>query len=250
MTMRPSDDRGASKEMWAQYWGDPSITTRNPIVERYLYLVNREVRLATHRPSAIFDLSDLRQVALIALIAAVEKWVPSRNDNFEAWATFRIRGDIGQALRTTADPLSRTLRARSREIDAATDQLRAVLGREPTRTEIAEYLDIDVKTLEHWENQIANRPLDSLDTRPDGAGSVYAPEDVEGQVMQNETASRLMEALARLDADEREMIVRVNVHGDSFQTIAIDLGVSRATARTRYARAFERLRREFLAPPA
>jgi len=65
-------------------------------------------------------------------------------EQFEAYASYRIRGAILDYLRAL-DPLSRKLRNAVRRIAAATRALTHELGRAPRDEEIAERLGIDIE---------------------------------------------------------------------------------------------------------
>jgi RNA polymerase sigma factor for flagellar operon FliA len=70
------------------------------------------------------------------LIQAVDSFDPGRGTSFASFAVRRIRGSILDAIRR-ADHLPRSLRKSARELDQASQELAAQLGRWPTAKEIA-----------------------------------------------------------------------------------------------------------------
>src|SRR3954468_8196974 len=65
---------------------------RNEHVTRHLACVDRVVKRLARRLPRHVDLDDLRSAGMIGLIEAAERFDPTRNENFEAFAEFRIRG--------------------------------------------------------------------------------------------------------------------------------------------------------------
>ena len=234
-------------QLWEKYWHHGHDERwRNLIAERYIYLIEREARVHGHIPSAQFDQWDLRQVAAIGLLAAIERWNPERNNNFEAWATFRIRKDIAEALRTTADPLSRTLRSQAREIDQVTEDLRQRYRVEPDAEAIAEMLDISTDELRRRMGQIHSRPTESLEGHLQWGDSVLdAGSSTEDDALAAEMADRLRRALDAIDGSSRSLLVRLYLGEETLVDISRSEGVSRAVMRNRHAMAFDQLRQAF-----
>jgi RNA polymerase sigma factor for flagellar operon FliA len=82
---------------------------------------------------------DLVQCGAVGLVEAARRYDPSCGASFATFAARRIRGAIADHLRSI-DPLTRTRRHAIRELDGARRDLRARLGREPERQEVARHL--------------------------------------------------------------------------------------------------------------
>src|SRR5262249_47029251 len=85
------------------------------------------------------ELDDLRQVALIALVQAVERYDPTRGVAFSTFATPTIVGSLKRHLRdrTWAIRPPRTLHDRALETTGLVDELTVELGRSPTVDELS-----------------------------------------------------------------------------------------------------------------
>lgn len=92
------------------------------------------------------DLHDLVQAGVIGLIEACRNFDGTKNAQLSTYATFRIKGAIMDALRSS-DWGPRSMRDKAREITKACTKVEAVLGRVPTSEELAEELGISVAKL-------------------------------------------------------------------------------------------------------
>src|SRR5882757_5985766 len=91
-------------------------------------------RIHDRLPSHVsFD--DLVHAGILGLIDAVDKFDPSKNVQLKSYARFRIRGAILDSLRDL-DWGPRQLRRQAREIEDASRELSAALGRSPSEPEI------------------------------------------------------------------------------------------------------------------
>src|SRR5579885_2341445 len=96
------------------------------------------------------DLDDLIHAGILGLFDAATKYDPEKQVVFQSYAKHRIRGAILDSLRQL-DWASRDLRKRQKQLDAATRELSAKLGRAPTELEVAEALGVDV---ERWRQML------------------------------------------------------------------------------------------------
>lgn len=90
------------------------------------------------------DFEDLKQVGMIGLMRAVEKYVPNPNTKFSTYATEWIRGSILEYLNIDKNiRVSKELLSLRKKIDACCDILRQKLEREPSISEISFFLEED-----------------------------------------------------------------------------------------------------------
>lgn len=86
-----------------------TITDRNALIEKYLYLVQQAAAVMKRRVPRSVEYSDLYQVGAIGLQKAAESWDPNRHVLFSTYAPRRIWGEMQDFLRG-CDHLSRTHR--------------------------------------------------------------------------------------------------------------------------------------------
>ena len=136
---------GYRDDLWGEY-----VKTRDPRVREEIILQNiplvRHVlgRLAV--PALSDDAyRDLVGQGILGLIDAVDRFEPDRGWRFSTYATLRIRGNILDSLRAM-DMLPRGARKRVKGIERAISRLRMELRREPLEDEVANAMNLDLKS--------------------------------------------------------------------------------------------------------
>ena len=115
-----------------------SIEVRDQIVLEHLPLVKAiAIRVHENLPVHV-DLDDLIHAGVLGLFDAVAKYDGSKKVAFHSYAKHRIKGAILDSLRQL-DWASRDLRKRQKQVDAATRDLSAKLGRTPNESEVARH---------------------------------------------------------------------------------------------------------------
>lgn len=148
--------------LFIEYRRTGSRALRNQIVDHYEVLAERCARRFQGRGES---LDDLRQVAFIGLIRAVERFDPSRGVPFAAFAVPTMLGEIRRHFRDHGWTVSAPRRVKDlrTQVSAAIDDLHQQLGRSPTPAEVASKLGLEADTV-----------LDTL-----LAGSAYRPDPIE-----------------------------------------------------------------------
>jgi RNA polymerase sigma factor for flagellar operon FliA len=121
--------------------------SRNQLILEYLPHVKRIVhRIAIHLPSHVIEIDDLINAGIIGLIAALDRYDPTKDNKFMTYALFRIRGAVLSELRSR-DFLSRSNRRKVRELEKTSLELEQRFGREAKDEEIAKELGINLEQL-------------------------------------------------------------------------------------------------------
>ena len=122
-------------------------------------------RLASRYRGCIEPLEDIRQVARLALVNAVDRYDPERG-SFTAFAVVTITGEVKRHFRdrTWAVHVSRRLRGLSKEVGHATAELTQTLCRTPTAPEIARHLKVGEHDVRSARMCTAGRTPMSLNT--------------------------------------------------------------------------------------
>lgn len=118
---------------------------RDEMILQHMPLVAFVVgRMSTdHRQTLGLEREDAMSYGVEGLIQAVDSFDPRRGTKFASFAVRRIRGSILDAIRR-ADPLPRSLRRRARQLEQASQELSAQLGRWPTTKELAMKMGVSV----------------------------------------------------------------------------------------------------------
>ena len=225
------------------------ITHNLPLVR---YVAGSMARHAS--ASSIVDYDDLVGYGTEGLIDAVDSFNPSYNVRFSTWAVMHIRTTILDALRAL-DPLPRSLRAKSKEIEKAQSRLANEHGSWPSDQEVAGELGITVDRLRHLQQDI-NRTIVSLDNVTDTNGEDTGmswlsslaetdPEvDPESHLDDSEMRVILKQAIETQPERERLVINLYYGQNRSMREIADHLSISESRVSQLHARAVKLLRAE------
>ena len=171
------------------------------------------------------DPEDLYQLGCLGFLKAVRGFDTSYGTQFSTYAVPKIAGEIRRFLRDDgAVKVSRGLKERAGSIRAARDRLQAVLGREPTLSELAEETGLEPEEIAAAEE--ANLPVASLQMETgDGLTleSVLGTDGMEEGIVEREA---LRSAVSSLPDRERQVIVLRYFRGLTQDKTARIMGVS------------------------
>jgi RNA polymerase sigma-B factor len=230
-------------ELFVEFARTRSRRLRNELVERHMGLAAHVARRFGRRgPSD----DDLRQVAFLALVKAVDRFEPERNVAFSTFAGRTIEGEIKRHFRdhTWTLRVPRSAKEIHLQLRRATDSLAQQHGRSPTVPELAEHLGVDVDEVVEGIAAGSAYATASLDAPagPDGDGSRQLGGDDAGfgHVVDATMVAELMEGLPER---ERE-IVRLRFYEELSQSeIAERIGISQMHVSRLLRRSFEQMRR-------
>jgi RNA polymerase sigma factor FliA len=120
---------------------DALIVEHLPLITAIAAHVQRSLPVHT-------ELDDLVHAGMMGLLDAATKYQDDKEVAFPAYAKHRIKGAILDSLRQL-DWASRDLRKRHKQMEAATRDLTAKLGRTPTRGELAAAMGLNAQ---RWQS--------------------------------------------------------------------------------------------------
>src|SRR5687768_11450380 len=138
---------------------------RDAMLRQHLGLVYHVAHQLSRARANDVELDDLVSAGTLGLIDAFEHFDTSRGLAFSTFAAPRIRGAMLDELRRI-DRVPRSVRRKTRQIDAAVSSLARTLGREPEHSEVAKRLGIDLATLWRWQAERESTQVMSIDRRP------------------------------------------------------------------------------------
>lgn len=190
-------------------------------------------------------IEDLRQVAFIALLKAIDGFDPSRGLQFSSYATPTILGELKRYLRdqTWAVRPPRRVHDQYLAVERAIDDLTQERGRHPTTQEVAERVGVAPEAVLEAMDAVGGRQLPSLDApTPPGlslSGAASNDDRDLGGVERSMAVSALLKRLR--PEDERVIRMRFGL-GMSQREIARALGRSQMQISRTLARSLKRLR--------
>src|SRR5919107_2810597 len=188
---------------------------RKELVERNLRLV---VSVAKRYRGMGLPFEDLIQEGNLGLVRAVEKFDPERRHRFSTYVTWWIRQAIGRAI----SDKSRTIRVpvhtgeKIRKMTRTSNQLSAVLGRDPTDQEIAQRLGWKLDEVREAKEAAPdatpslNGPLGSGDEASELGEFIEdkRASDTAGEVMGEMESASFQEAIEGLPERHRYVLIR------------------------------------------
>lgn len=164
--MANDDDALERFRRWRER-GDPAI--RDELIRRYQGLANSCARRFSGRGE---PLDDLRQVAAIGLVKAVDRFDPDQGFAFASFAVPTIMGELRRYFRDAGWSMRVNRRTKDLHVrlSTAVEELSQDLKRTPTAAEVAEHLGVtEEDVLEAMDASSAYRPA-SLDAPSPGEG--------------------------------------------------------------------------------
>ncbi|MFE0456281.1 RNA polymerase sigma factor SigF [Streptomyces sp. NPDC058914] len=225
-------------------------TLRGQIVEAWLPMADR---LAGRFRSRGESYEDLRQVAALGLVKAVDRYDPARGNAFESYAVPTVTGEIKRHFRDhmwTLHVPRRIQDLRNRVRFACQDLSQTVSGRRPTVAEIAERAQLTEEEVREGLEALESFTALSLDAEVPGSEDGYSLGDALGAsdpaldtVVDREAVKPRLAALP-----ERERaILYMRFFGDMTQgRIAEQLGISQMHVSRLINRCCDRLREQVL----
>jgi RNA polymerase sigma-B factor len=234
-----ADRRAALARMLACYAESRDPRLRAQLVEAYEGLAAALARRYGDRRESP---DDMRQVALIGLLRAIDGFDPSHGTEFSTYAWATIIGALRRAGRdrTPSVRVSRRVQARSAHVGRALDLLTQRHGRSPTIPELAAATNMSVEEVaDALEVQRVLQPL-SLDADLEMSGALTAVHD--DGLDRVEDTQLVTPLLNRLPERERRIIqLRFNEQRSQSE-IAEIMGVSQMHVSRLLARSLQQLR--------
>lgn len=192
------------------------------------------------------EAEDLFQVGNIGLLKAIDKFDMSYEVKFSTYAVPMISGEIKRFLRDDGMiKVSRSLKELSYKAYLCQEKLQEALGREPTITEIAEYLEVDreeltmaldasgdIESLHKPIYQKEGQEIRLMDKLPEKEGG-------EEKILNH---MLLLQLLEYLNKDERQLIYLRYFANQTQSQVGQELGISQVQVSRLEKKILKRLR--------
>lgn len=203
--------------------GDQSA--RDLIIQRNMRLVWSVVQRFLNRG---YEPDDLFQIGSIGLLKSVDKFDLSYDVRFSTYAVPMIIGEIQRFIRDDGTvKVSRSLKELGNKIRRARDELSKTMGKVPTVTEIANYLDISPEDVVLAQEAV-RAPSSIHETVYENDGDPITLLDQIADSTETKWFDKIVLKDAIRDLDERErLIVYLRYYKDQTQSEVADrLGIS------------------------
>lgn len=192
---------------------------------------------------------DLVQVARIGLINAVDRFDPGRGHDFLSFAVPTVMGEVRRHFRDTgwSVRVPRRLKELHVSLSQGTAALSQRLGRAPTPTELAEYLDLEVNDVREgllagqaYQTLSVDKPVHENATEALSLADTIGEEDHDMALV--ETHEALQPLLRELPKRERAILVMRFFGGYTQTQIAERIGISQMHVSRLLSQTLEQLR--------
>ncbi len=201
-------------ELWGEYFKDKTRKdVRDTLIVQYIYLIRYVVGRVKVTLPATISIEDIAGYGVEGLINAIERYSPQKNTRFETYALIRIRGAILDRIRAQ-DFLPRSVRKKIKDIKNAQEHLKQELGRMPTTTEVANFLEMDPDKVNQLmaEDTTMTSIYEKKGTSDDSMEIIDTIQDTnklnpQEQMEEKNVKQQLEKALQRLPERERVIMV-------------------------------------------
>ncbi|MFI6639130.1 SigB/SigF/SigG family RNA polymerase sigma factor [Streptomyces sp. NPDC050504] len=189
-------------------------------------------RIATRFRNRGESMDDLKQVAAVALVKAVDRFEPAQGNAFESYAVPTITGELKRHFRdhAWAVHVPRRVQELRGRVRRARIELEQTQVREPTLSQLAFQAGLSEEEVAEGEEAMGSYSSLSLDRPADGADDGYSLQDrigrIDGafdQVVDREAVKPALRALP--ERDKRILCMRF-FDGMTQLSIAEELGIS------------------------
>jgi RNA polymerase sigma factor for flagellar operon FliA len=214
------------------------------LIPEHLPLVGHLVRELLSRVPAHVDRDDLTSAGMVALVTAARSYDADRGTPFGRFAVSRIRGALLDELRGM-DWASRSVRARSRQLQKAQQELTTALRRTPTVAELAQTVGLSASEVQSVAEDVQRATVLSLQSFAIGvAEDMVADKDPgpEDLLLHRERLEYLQLAVDSLPARLRKVVTGYFLAERPMSEIAAELNVSESRVSQLRAEALNLLR--------
>ncbi|WP_309723495.1 FliA/WhiG family RNA polymerase sigma factor [Armatimonas sp.] len=241
------------KKLWAEYVKARAPKLREEIIRTYAPLARRTVDRLQIAAWGCVNKEDLLSYAVLGLIDAIDRYDPTLQTSFEAFASPRIRGAVLDALRRL-DWVPRSLRASESQLRQVFGRMESQLGRPPTNAEVADFMGVSEEDLDGMLSDVARTSLVSLDDLVAGMDSSpladialgSEDDDPYRDTERMEAKDRLAGAIAALPDREKQIVSLYYFQEMTFKEIGLILGVTEQRISQIHARAMLRMSHKLL----
>lgn len=191
---------------------------------------------------------DLRQVAMMALVKAVDRFDPTKGFAFSTFAGRTIEGELKRHFRDTGwvARVPRSIQELHLTVRRGSEELAHEIGRSPTPREVADHLDIEVDDVvvalsaSHAQTAAPIEPAGNDDESGGGHHRRLASDDAGFDATENRLA--LQDLLMTLEPREREIVALRFFENLTQSEIAERTGISQMHVSRLLRRSFDHMR--------
>lgn len=226
----------------------PDARSKAVVVEKVIVLyLDLCTSMASRYDGRGVEHDDLVQVARLALVKAVDRYVPGQGPSFAAFAVPTISGELKRHFRDRGWMVRppRRLQELRVQVQTCRTQLEQSLGHAPTDSDVADALNLSLHTVKEAVAASGSFHPTSLDagTGDDDTGSIaYVLGGEDEELGRVDDRVHIESALSALDPSDRELLTLRFVHELTQREIGVRLGRSQMQVSRSLRRLVDHLR--------
>ncbi|HET7802001.1 MAG TPA: sigma-70 family RNA polymerase sigma factor [Humibacillus xanthopallidus] len=219
-------------QLFAALADAPDGRARAAVLERLVLLyLDLCGSMASRYDGRGIEHEDLEQVARLALVKAIDRYVPGQGPSFAAFAVPTISGELKRHFRDRGWMVRppRRLQEMRVQVQSCRNRLEQECGHSPSDAEVAKALGVSRASVKEAVAAASSFHPTSLDagTTDDESGSVaFLLGDVDESLARVDDRVCLGAALSGLDAQERQLLAMRYVDELTQREIGVRLGIS------------------------
>jgi RNA polymerase sigma-B factor len=219
-------------ELFAALAEAPDGRSRAIVLERIVLLyLDLCGSMASRYDGRGIEHDDLVQVARLALVKAIDRYVPGQGPSFAAFAVPTISGELKRHFRDRGWMVRppRRLQEMRVQVQSCRNRLEQEVGHTPTDADVARELGVTraaVKEAVAASSSFHPTSLDASTTDDDSGSVAHLLGDDDESMARVEDRVCLSAALSGLDADERRLLALRYVDELTQREIGVQLGMS------------------------
>ena len=184
-----------------------NFSEKDDLIRKNTLLVKKIAWHYHGRVKNIVEIDDLMQIGMLGLITAAKNFTERPGASFASYAKIRIKGEIVDYLRKNSN-LCRTTITNKQKYEKTIEKLRNYYNREPSNSEIAKSLNIDIEELYSWREAFAANKLEDIESVYDEFSIWFYSRDntPEESLTDKELRNALLESLHKLEKSEALVI--------------------------------------------
>jgi RNA polymerase sigma factor for flagellar operon FliA len=187
--------------LWEKYFSSKDPELRNRLMQKYLGVVHYVVSKLFKAIPSYVERDDLVNIGVIGLGEALERYNPYFGIKFETYAIPRVKGAIIDELRKQ-DWIPRSLRSKSNMIKKVVEDLEQAYRGDIPSIQVAQQLGISELEYQHWQSQVNQTNVVSLD-KPN---QNYDEHNLY-EIVEDENSANALESLE--DEEMKKILVKV-----------------------------------------
>jgi RNA polymerase sigma factor for flagellar operon FliA len=250
MTVIPQTNEKNENDYWDLWLNHRDPDAANHLIKRYESIIRFQVKRMRGSVPKTVTTDELMSYAYAGLYDALLKFDVSRHLKFDTYASIRVKGAIIDGLRRD-DPLPRSLRAKTKKIEKAIEDLEQKWGREVTTEEVAFALGMSIDEVEKILSNGYSGTVLSLDEAidaengPESVGSFIEDKKSVNPMdflLKVETIDQLAQEIAKL-TEKEQLVISLFYHEElTLSEIGRILGLSTSRVSQIHSKALGKLK--------